>query len=162
LALPALATGRLTLTPPVEADAPFVLELLNDPGWIRNIGDRGVHDLEAAAAYIRERFATGLWLVVRNRMGEPVGMCGLIEREALEHPDIGYAYLARHSGQGYATEAAQAVLRHARQELGLSKVCAITDPHNMASRRVLEKVGLVYVDTRQIPGIEGLSAYFET
>ncbi|HEX3915759.1 MAG TPA: GNAT family N-acetyltransferase, partial [Caulobacteraceae bacterium] len=113
------ATERLSLSPPTPDDAAFVLELLNDPGWLANIGDRGVRTLEDARAYIVERFEKSLWLVVRDAAGEPVGMCGLVERDGLDSPDIGYAYLARHSGKGYATEAARVVLRHAREVLGL-------------------------------------------
>jgi RimJ/RimL family protein N-acetyltransferase len=157
-----LRTERLTLAPPVGADAAFVLELLNDPGWIENIGDRGVRSLEEARRYIDERFSKSLWLVVRDAAGEPVGVCGLIDREGFEHPDIGYAFLARHSGKGYASEAAAAVLAHAREVVGLSTVVAFTKPENTASQRVLEKIGFRYVDIRQLPGITGPSAYFTT
>lgn len=154
-----LATARLTLSPVVEADAAFVLELLNDPGWIRNIGDRGVRSLDAARAYIRDRFGASLWLVVRDAAGERLGMCGLVERDVLDSPDLGYAFLARHSGKGYATEAAAAVLRHAREAMGLSKIAAITALENFASQRVLEKIGFRYVGTRDLPEL-GTSAYF--
>jgi RimJ/RimL family protein N-acetyltransferase len=154
-----LRTRRLTLTPPLEADAAFVLELLNDPGWIRNIGDRGVRSLDDARAYIRDRFGRSLWLVVRDAAGEPLGMCGLVEREVLDSPDLGYAFLERHSGKGYATEAAAAVLAHVREVMRLPKLAAITDPANRASQRVLAKLGFGYVDTRDLPGI-GPSAYF--
>ena len=158
----AFRTARLTLSPPTEDDAGFVLELLNDPGWIRNIGDRGVRTLDDARGYIRDRLGKSLWLVVRDAAGEPVGMCGLVERDGLDTPDIGYAFLQRHSGRGYATEAAAVVLRHAREGLGLPKIAAVTTLDNPASQRVLEKLGLRYVDTRQLPGVEGLSAYFTT
>jgi len=154
-----LRTARLRLTPPVEADAPFVLELLNDPGWIRNIGDRGVRSLDDARAYIRERFGKSLWLVVRDAAGEPLGTCGLVEREVLDSPDLGYAFLERHSGKGYATEAAAAVLKHAREVMRLPKLAAITAPGNQASQRVLEKLGFRYVEIRELEGI-GPSAYF--
>lgn len=154
-----LRTARLTLTPAVAADAAFVLELLNDPGWLRNIGDRGVRSLEDARAYIRDRLGQGLWLVMRDGAGEPLGMCGLIEREVLDSPDLGYALLERHAGKGYATEAAAAVLQHVREVIRLPKLAAITDPDNQASQRVLEKLGFRYVDTRELPGI-GMSAYF--
>jgi ribosomal-protein-alanine N-acetyltransferase len=156
-------TERLTLTPPTADDAPFVLELLNDPGWIANIGDRGVRDLDGARAYIDDRFSKSLWLVVRDASGEPVGMCGIVEgREGLDSPDIGYAFLARHAGKGYATEAARVVLRHAREAMGLSKVAAITAPENTASQRVLEKIGLKFVQMIDLPGHDGPSAYFTT
>src|SRR5512139_652908 len=108
-----LRTERLTLTQVTLDDDAFVLELLNDPGWLQGIGDRGVRTIEDARAYIVERFGKSLWLVARNASGEPLGMCGLVVgREGLDSPDIGYAYLERHSGKGYATEAARAVLAH--------------------------------------------------
>jgi ribosomal-protein-alanine N-acetyltransferase len=157
-----LTTERLTLEPVSPEDAAFVLELLNDPGWIMNVGDRGVRDLDAARAYIVERFGKSLWLVARDDRGAPLGMCGLIDREELDHPDIGYAFLERHSGQGYATEAAAALLDHARETLGLEAVVAITAPDNTASQRVLEKIGLRFVQMIDVPGYGGPSAYFTT
>ena len=157
-----LTTERLTLTPVGADDAAFVLELLNDPGWIRNIGDRGVRDLAAAQAYIAERFGKSLWLVARDATGEPLGMCGLIERDTLDHPDIGYAFLERHAGKGYASEAATALLNHARETLGLVTIVAITAPDNTASQRVLEKIGLRFVQMIDVPGYDGPSAFFTT
>lgn len=154
-----LRTQRLILTPAVESDAAFVLELLNDPGWLRNIGDRGVRSLDDARAYIRDRLGQSLWLVARDATGEPLGMCGLVEREVLDSPDLGYAFLERHSGKGYATEAAAAVLAHVREVMRLPKLAAITDPDNKPSQRVLEKLGFRYVETRELEGI-GRSAYF--
>lgn len=158
-----LVTERLTLTPPDAADAAFVLELLNDPGWIANIGDRGVRTLDDAVGYIAERFSKSPWFVVRDAQGVAVGMCGIVVgREGLDSPDIGYAFLARHAGHGYATEAARAVLAHARETMGLAKVAAITTPTNVASQRVLEKIGLRFVQMINLPGVEGPSAYFTT
>ncbi|MCR5875780.1 GNAT family N-acetyltransferase [Phenylobacterium sp. J426] len=158
-----LTTERLTLTPPTEADAAFVLELLNDPGWIANIGDRGVRSLDDARTYIADRFSKSPWFVVRTGAGEAVGMCGIVVgREGLDSPDIGYAFLARHAGHGYATEAARVVLAHARDAMGLAKVAAITAPGNTASQRVLEKIGLRFVQMINLPGYEEPSAYFST
>ena len=158
-----LVTERLTLTPPEAADAAFVLELLNDPGWIANIGDRGVRTLEDAETYIVERFSKSPWFVVRDPQGEPAGLCGIVVgREGLDSPDIGYAFLARHAGHGYATEAARAVLAHAREVMGLAKVAAITAPANVASQRVLEKIGLRFVQMINLPGYDEPSAYFTT
>ncbi|MCR5880325.1 GNAT family N-acetyltransferase [Phenylobacterium sp. J367] len=158
-----MKTARLTLSPPTEADAAFVLELLNDPGWIANIGDRGVRDLEGARAYIVERFSKSPWFVIRDPSGAPIGMAGIVVgREGLDTPDIGYALLARHAGHGYATEAAAAVLAHARSEMGLSKVAAITTPTNTASQRVLEKLGLRFVQMINLPGHDEASAYYST
>jgi RimJ/RimL family protein N-acetyltransferase len=158
-----LKTERLTLTPPEAADAAFVLELLNDPGWIANIGDRGVRTLDQARTYIVERFSKSPWFVVRDPQGEAVGMCGIVVgREGLDSPDIGYALLARHAGHGYATEAARAVLAHARDVMDLPKVAAITAADNVASQRVLEKIGLRFVGMIDVPGYDEPSAYFTT
>ncbi|HEV2531525.1 GNAT family N-acetyltransferase [Phenylobacterium sp.] len=157
-----LRTERLTLTEVTLDDAEFVLELLNDPGWIRNIGDRGVRTLDDAQAYIRDRFSKSLWFVVRDRSGERLGMCGLVDRDGLDHHDIGYAYLERHSGQGYATEAARAVLAHAQAALGHETILAITAPDNTPSQRVLEKIGLRFVQMINLPGHAEPSALFTT
>jgi RimJ/RimL family protein N-acetyltransferase len=156
-------TERLSLDPPVADDAEFVLELLNDPGWIENIGDRGVRTLDQARAYIEERFSKSPWFLVRTHSGEPVGLAGIvIGREGLDSPDIGYAFLARHAGKGYATEAAAVVLKHARETLGMPKIAAITSLGNTASQRVLQKIGLTYVGRITLPSHQDESAYFTT
>ena len=154
-----LSTRRLTLAPPTPDDAAFVLELLNDPGWIQNIGDRGVRTEEDARGYIAGRFSQSPWFVVRDASGASLGMCGIVIREGLEHPDIGYAFLERYSGQGYATEAAAAVLDHARAQ-GHETILGITAPDNTASQRVLEKIGLRFVQMVDVPGWDRPSALY--
>jgi RimJ/RimL family protein N-acetyltransferase len=158
-----LLTERLRLTPITDADAPFVLEILNDPGWIANIGDRGVRDLDQARTYIAERFAGKAWWAVRDRAtDEPLGVCGIVPtRLGLEMPDLGYAFLARHGGMGYATEAASTVLAHARGPLGHSRLAAITTRSNVPSQRVLEKLGFRRGTDLQLPDHPEHSAYFE-
>lgn len=155
-----LVTERLALTPVAEADAAFLVELMNEPGWTRNIGDRGVRSEPDARAYVRERFSGSPWFVARDRTGEPVGICGLVpRREGLEAPDLGYAVLQRHAGQGYATEAAGAVLTHLKQSEGLAEVMAIVRPENRASRRVLEKIGFRLLGERELPGLGRNACY---
>lgn len=138
-----LTTERLTLTDVTQADAEFVLELLNDPGWIANIGDRGVRTLEEARAYIADRFDKSLWLVARDaESGEPLGLCGIVaSRPGLEISDLGYAFLARHSGKGYATEAARAVLDWGFRDLELERITAMIHAGNQASIAVAERLG---------------------
>lgn len=152
-----LETDRLALRRLVPADAPFVLELVNDPDWLRYIGDRGVRTLQQAVDYIEggpaqmyARYGFGLYLVELKRSGEPIGMCGLLKREFLPDADIGFAFLPRYRGAGYAFEAAAGVLRYAAAELGLGRVAAIATQDNERSARLLEKLGLRY---------EGLVAY---
>ena len=144
-----LETERLILRQFSIDDAPFIFELLNEPSYIRNIGDRGVRTVEDARAYIMrvpitsyEQNRFGLYLVILKETGESIGMCGLIKRDALEDVDIGYAFLPRFWSKGYAVEAALAVKEYARDVIGLKRLVAITDPENQASIRVLEKIGL--------------------
>ena len=146
-----LQTDRLTLRELNEDDAAFVLELINEPGWLRFIGDRGIRDAQGARDYIvngpvamYRRMGFGLWAAVRRSDGTPMGMCGLIKRDTLEDVDIGFAFLERHSGQGYAFEAADAVLAHAREVVGLKRVVAITSVDNDKSIRLLGKIGLQF------------------
>lgn len=145
-----IETERLTLREMSEQDAGFVLDLLNDPSFIRFIADRGVRDLAAAARYIEERFIAsyrehgfGLWLVETKEAGEAAGMCGLLRRgEPVPGVEVGYAFLPRFRARGYAHEAAAAAKAYARDTLGLRRLYAVVNPDNDASIRLLEKLGL--------------------
>ena len=146
-----LETERLILRQFTTDDAGFILEQLNEPSWIQNIGDRKIRTLDDARAYIvngprasYEKNGFGLWLIVLKETGESIGMCGLIKRDGLEDVDIGYALLPRFWSKGYAVEAAQAVKNHARDVVGLKRLVAIVDPANEGSIRVIEKIGLRY------------------
>jgi RimJ/RimL family protein N-acetyltransferase len=145
-----LDTDRLQLRTMALADAKLYLAILNTPLFIRWIGDRQIRT-EAAA---REALAVGalsmqsvrgfsLYLVERKSDGVAVGICGLIKRDTLDDVDIGYAFLPEHAGQGYATEAAAGVLRHAHS-LGIKRVVAITTPGNTASDAVLRRIGMQF------------------
>ena len=162
-----LQTARLRLRAAEASDAAFILELLNAPGFVQGIGDRGVRTLDEAQAYIETRIISsylnhgfGMWVVTPKDAPEPMGLAGLVKREVLPHVDVGYAFLERAWGQGYAQEAAAAVLTHAREVLGLETVAAIVNPDNLASRRVLEKIGMRFVDVRQLEGWDQPSAYY--
>jgi RimJ/RimL family protein N-acetyltransferase len=164
-----LRTERLVLRHATQDDAAFVLELLNSRGFIEGIADRGVRTLEQAAGYIEGRVVGsyrehgfGMWVVTPKDEAEPVGLAGLVKRDVLEHADVGYAFLERAWGRGYAQEAAAGVLRHAREVLGIQTVVGITSPGNRASQRVLEKVGLKFTGMIDLPGWDELSAYFTT
>ena len=144
-----LDTERLILRTIQISDAPFYLELLNTPEFIDNIGDRKIRTLKAARESIRNGpvamqalLGHSIYLVELKAAGVPIGMSGLIKRDTLDDVDLGYAFLPRYCGQGYAREAARAVLEHARRDIGLRRVVAITSPGNEASNRVLAKVGM--------------------
>lgn len=146
-----LETERLLLRHLNDDDAEFMLELLNDPSFIQNIGDRKIRVLDGARIYIRNgpvasyaKNGFGLYLVQLKETGESIGICGLIRRDQLKDVDIGYAFLPRYWSKGYAIEAALAVKAQARDLIGLKRIVAIVDPRNAGSIRVLEKLGMTF------------------
>ncbi|MHB1095036.1 MAG: GNAT family N-acetyltransferase [Gemmatimonadaceae bacterium] len=143
-------TDRLILRELQLADAEFMHAVLNDADFLANVGDRNVRTVDDAAAYIasgpRASYAQhgfGLWAVELRDGGATVGICGLLKRDGLDAPDVGFALLPSHRGRGYASEAASAALTHGREQLRLERVLAIVKPQNAASIRVLEKLGMV-------------------
>ena len=144
-----LETERLLLRQFSTEDTDFILELLNEPSFIRNIGDRGVRTIDDANSYILNgpvasyaKNGFGLYLVKLKETDESIGMCGLIKWDTLEDMDIGYAFLPRFWSKGFAVEAAQAIKEYAKHVIGLNRIVAITDPKNEGSIRVLQKIGL--------------------
>ena len=154
-----LETERLILRELQPDDAPFMLELLNEPSYILNIADRGVRDLDGARRYLEDRWRAsyrqhgfGLWVVVERSSGMATGLCGLVRRDGLEDVDIGYAFLPAFWGRGYAIESALGVKAHARDVVGLSRLVAIVVPSNLPSVRVLERLGMSVERTLRLPG----------
>lgn len=152
---------RLTLRPFTLDDAPFILELLNDPDWLRYIGDRGVRSLDDARAYLQNgpiasyaRHGFGLMMVELKGSTISIGMCGLIARAELDDVDLGFAFLPKFRGKGYASEAGAAVMTHARDVLGLKRVVAITTQDNTGSINVLRKLGFRFERLIAWPGEE--------
>jgi len=150
-----ILTARLSLRLMELRDAEFILDLLNQESFIRQIGDKGVRTLGDAADYILKgpmmsyrRHGYGLFLTALREAppirDTPIGMCGLLQRDWLDHPDIGFAFLPHYAGQGYATESALAVLEHGRRVHGLDRILGITSVDNHASMAVLQKIGLRY------------------
>lgn len=164
-----LQTERLALREVEAADADFLLELLNSPGFLENIGDRGVRTREEAEAYIAERVhgsyaehGFGMWLAEQKADARKLGLAGLVRREGLDMPDVGYAFIPDAWGRGYAQEAAAAVLAHAQGPLGIPVLAAITTPENFASMAVLRKIGFSFKGMITLPGAERESTYFTT
>jgi ribosomal-protein-alanine N-acetyltransferase len=144
-------TRRLYLRHVSESDAPFILELLTDPDFLANVGDRGVHSLDEARSYIASgpgvsysRYGFGIWVVELKAPVRAIGLCGLLRRDT--HPDveIGFALLPAFRRQGYAREAARAALQVGTGLLGLTRIVAITAPANQGSIRILESLGLKF------------------
>ena len=161
-------TERLRLRWLTLDDAPFIYELLNDPDWLRYLGDRNIHDLAAARKFITSRFLNsyatngyGLFLTEQLTDGVAVGINGIVSREGLAGPDVGFALLPAYRRMGYAYEASLASLAFARDNLGLKSILAITALHNMASSTLLEKLGLHFTGMITLPGYENELRLFE-
>jgi RimJ/RimL family protein N-acetyltransferase len=146
-----LNTKRLMVREFDTNDAEFILELLNQPSFIQFIGDKGVRSIDDAKNYITtgpiesyRRHGFGLYLVELKDSKVPIGMCGVLKRESLPDPDLGFAFLPESWGQGYAFEAASAVLKEARDTFKLTRILAITNPDNDASIKLLAKLGFQF------------------
>lgn len=162
-----LDTERLRLREFTPQDAPFLRALTSEPGWQRNISDPGIRTDAQALAWMEERLfrayrdtGHGFWAVQRRSDGELLGLCGLSKRPALPQPDLGYALLARHEGQGYASEAAAGCVAHARDHFGWPELLAITAVHNARSAALLTKLGFVEEETRLLDGYTEPSRHF--
>jgi RimJ/RimL family protein N-acetyltransferase len=172
-----LETERLILREMDGADAEFIFDLLNQPSFIKYIGNRNVHSIERAREIIRDRYAAsyrengyGLWAVElkpefngdatddeienqKSKIKNPVlGMCGFVRREGLPNADIGFAFLPQFERQGYAFESARAVMDYGREVLGLKRVLAITSVDNESSIRLLGKLGFKFEGLTTLPG----------
>jgi RimJ/RimL family protein N-acetyltransferase len=146
-----LETERLVLRLISVEDAEFILELLNDPSFLRFIGDKKVRTVDDARTYILngpmqsyERFGYGLYLVELKESSVPIGICGLLRRDTLPDADIGFAFLPQFCGQGYGFESAMAMMVYGRDVLGINRIVAITSPENDASIALLEKLGMQF------------------
>jgi [ribosomal protein S5]-alanine N-acetyltransferase len=144
-------TNRLSIRYLTEEDFQFIYRLLNEPSWITYIGDKGIKTEDDAKDYIQtgplqmyKDFGFGLYLVTLKETTVPIGLCGLIKRPSLENVDLGYAFLPEYTGKGYASEAAEAVLEYAKEQLSIEKLVAITTIDNIKSEKVLLKLGFSF------------------
>lgn len=157
-----IETPRLVLRHQTAEDAPFILRLMNDPDWLRYIGDRGIRTLSEARAYILDgavamyaRYGFGLYLVETKRDRVPVGLCGLIQRDFLDDADLGFALDRAYRSKGYAREAAEATVVYARDVVALDRIAAIVSPDNGASLRLLGDLGFTFDREFEFPDGDG-------
>jgi RimJ/RimL family protein N-acetyltransferase len=154
-----LETERLTLREIVQTDDKFILDILNQPSFIKYIGDRKVRNLGQAAKYIESRFTRsynengfGMYLVELKTNNEPIGLCGFVKRDSLPEADIGFAFLPQFEKNGYALESAAAMMKYGREKLNLKRVLAITTQDNESSVRLLEKLNFKFNGLITQPG----------
>ena len=156
-----LETRRLLLRRVTLDDADLMLSIWNDPAFVQFVGDRGVRTIEQAKTALSEgvlllfeRYGYGPFCVVRKADGTRMGICGLFRREVLDDPDIGFALLPEYCGDGFAFEAARAVVAHARDDLGIGTLTAIVSPDNVASVGLIGKLGFSFDRGITMPGEE--------
>ncbi len=165
-----LETERLRLRRVTLDDANLMLAIWNDPAFIRHVGDRGVRTVEAAeeamqdgAFRLYDDYGYGPYCVSLKSDGAQIGICGLFRRDILDDPDLGFGLLPEYCGNGYAGEAATAVVSHARDDLGIQRLAAIVSPGNAASIGLIEKLGLTFDQGITMPGEENeISLYSMT
>lgn len=156
-----IKTERLLINRITLDDAAVILELMNDKDWISNIGDRGISSIKDAEEYIRTKFLKtyeesnfGFFSVVLQKTNEFIGIAGLVDREGIDHVDIGYGLLPNYRGKGYAFEASQAIYDYGYKILKLEKIVAIVNPDNPSSIQLLTKLGLKFEKMIRLPGEE--------
>ncbi len=154
-----LSTDRLSLRAFTEKDTDFIIQLVNSPGWLTFIGDKNIQNESQALEYLRQgplksyrAHGFGLWLVELKPSATPIGMSGLVQRDYLTTPDLGFAFLPSFTGKGYAHEIAHAILDYAKTRLGIETIQAITLPGNERSIHLLQKIGMNFSTTLQAPG----------
>jgi len=165
-----ITTERLTISRLSDKDAPFIYTLVNEPSFLRFIGDKQVSDKASALLYLHHgplasyrEFGYGLYRVSLTRSNITIGICGLVKREFLIHPDVGFAFLSQYCGKGYAYEAAVAVLEYEAKRNDLAVISAITDCDNQSSVNLLERLGFNKINGVQRPncGVFEPAHYFE-
>ena len=163
-----ITTDRLNLRLASMEDAPFFLELYNTPTFIQFIGDKNLRSLEDARSYVQNRFLPqierlgyGNYLIIRKEDGAKIGSVGIFEREGLDVQDIGFSFLEEFQGKGYGYEAASKLLETAFTDFGCSKISAITSKENIAPQSLIQKLGLKYLKTVQLPDDPEELLYYE-
>ena len=156
-----LETERTILREVTKDDAEFILDLLNQPSFIRYIGDRNVRTIDEARDYIESRFSEsyrkfgfGMWAVELKETNQPIGICGFVKRDSLPDADIGFAFLPQFERKGYAFESAVAALEYGKTALNLKRVLAITSKDNESSGRLLGKLDFKFERLIVLPGAD--------
>lgn len=164
-----LETERLVLEPVKIEDAAFILELYNSPNFIKFIGDRNLRTIEDAENHIKEKFLPhfekhgfGSFIIIRKSDNKKIGNVGIYMRDGLEAPDIGFSFLRDYEGKGYGFESAKKLMQTAFSKFGLKKISAITIKENVASQKLIEKLGLKYIKIVRLPDDPEDLLYYET
>lgn len=144
-------TERLLLKPTDEADANFIFRLFNTPKWLQFIGDRQLRSEADACQYIQQRMLPqfirlgyGNYTIIEQNTQTKIGLCGLYDREGLSEIDLGFAFFPEFEGKGFGFEAASKLIEVAKDSFKMTDLCAITDENNLASQKLLAKLGFTF------------------
>jgi RimJ/RimL family protein N-acetyltransferase len=155
-----LETERAILRQVTKDDDEFVLDLLNQPSFIKYIGDRNVRTINQARDYIESRFTAsykkfgfGLWSVELKETDTTVGICGFVKRDSLPEADIGFAFLPQYERKGYAFESASVALRYGESALNFKRILAVTSQDNESSGKLLGKLDFKFERLIVLPDV---------
>lgn len=161
-----LETERLTLSEVTENDAEFMLDLLNQPSFIKYIGDRNVRTIDEAQNFIETRYnksykdnGYGLYLVKLKDEDTKIGVCGFVKRDNFQYADVGFAFLPQFEKKGYAFESALAIMKYGQEVLEFREVLAITTQDNESSGKLLAKLGFKFEEIIEMPNGEELKLF---
>ncbi len=156
-----ITTERLEIREFTSDDTAFIFKLVNSPNWLKYIGDRGVKTTYDALLYISDKIIDsyvingyGLYCIQLKDTSEPIGMCGLVKREGLEQPDLGFAILPEYEKNGYAFEATEGILQYSKNELKITNIVAITTAENLSSISLLQKLGFSFKNKMWLPNLD--------
>lgn len=160
-----IETARLFLREWHAGDAEAMYGLNADSEVLRYTGDVPFASVEEARVFIEgydqyQRHGIGRWAVITRAEQRFIGWCGL-KQHSNGLVDLGFRFYASVWGRGYATEAAQASLQYGHHQLGIKRIVGRASSDNLASHRILEKIGMKRLGTESVEGI-GLSVIYES
>lgn len=158
-----LETKRLQLREFTINDATHFYQLNLDDDVIKYTGDVAFSSINEARIFLEnytdyKKNGFGRWAVISKETGEFLGWCGLkLNEENLV--DLGYRFYKKEWGKGYATESAKACLHYGFKTLNLDTIIARTATENVASVKVLEKLGMQFYKLDTCDGIQNAKYY---
>lgn len=142
-------TNRIILRELHPSDAQVFFELNNDPEVIKYTGDTPFKSISEAKQFLHDydhfqKYQRGRWVVCDKGTNEVLGWCGLKYHKVSGENDLGYRLFRKHWNKGYATESSHLVLQYGFRRLGLDNVIARAVKANIASTKVMQKLGFQY------------------
>jgi [ribosomal protein S5]-alanine N-acetyltransferase len=141
------SSDRLNIKPISLEDQEFILNLVNSEGWLKNIGDRNIKNLEDVSKYIDKILSHESYfynVVELKATHEKIGIITFLYRATQKYPDFGFAFLPEFENKGFAFEASKIYLNEIFRNSTLDKIIGITMPSNKKSIKLLKKLGFEF------------------